>query len=85
MLEQIKQQPKFTQYGYKKMQMPKDLHQFILDTRNILKDTKYKYNEQCREIFPLHNCQKVQRDGTIGKVILLKKFPTLNEGSTDVL
>ena len=67
MLEQIKQLPKFTQYGYKKMQIPKDLHQFILDTRNVLKDKQY--NELCGEHFPLHNCQKVQRDGTIGKYI----------------
>ena len=47
--------PHFTKNGYKKMKMPENLHQFLLERRN-LSDVSH---EDCKPWDPSYNCQKI--------------------------
>ena len=55
MKKQMSEVPHFTKNGYKKMKMPGNLHQFLLERRN-LSDVSH---EDCKTWDPSYNCQKI--------------------------
>ena len=57
--------PAFTKYGYQKMKIPVELHNFIL--QSMKQNSSGLVNEPCTQDDPFHNCQRVKNDGTIGK------------------
>ena len=59
--------PSYTKYGYQKMTIPVELHDFIL--QSMKQNSSGLRNEQCNQDDPFHNCQRVKDDGTIGKNI----------------
>ena len=65
MMKQIKNMPAFTKYGYQKMKIPVELHNFIL--QSMKQNSSGLVNEPCTQDDPFHNCQRVKNDGTIGK------------------
>ena len=67
MIKQIENMPAFIKYGYQKMKIPVELHNFIL--QSMKQNSSGLRNEQCNQDDPFHNCQRVKDDGTIGKNI----------------
>ena len=72
MINKIKEMPAFTKYGYKKMEIPVELHNFIL--QSMKQNSSGLVNEPCTQDDPFHNCQRVKNDGTIGKKNFLFKI-----------
>ena len=58
---QMKRIPGFTKIGYKKMKMPKKLHQLILKARQT---DNFTYPD-CEADWAMFNCQRVTKDGKI--------------------
>ena len=56
--------PSYTKYGYQKMKIPVELHDFIL--QGIKQTSSRLVNEPCAPNDPFHNCQRVKDDGTLG-------------------
>ena len=55
--------PEFTRTGYKKMEMPQKMHKMILKARQV---KNFTYPD-CEPNWPLHNCQRITKNGKIGK------------------
>ena len=72
MMEQFKNVPAYTKYGYKKMSMPKKLHHQILKSIN-LKSSKLT-DEIMHERDPLSSGQEVINNGITGKIQVLHWF-----------
>ena len=64
MMKQIKNMPSYTKYGYQKMKIPFELHDFIL--QGIKQTSSRLVNEPCAPNDPFHNCQRVKDDGSLG-------------------
>ena len=62
--------PKFTRTGYKKMRMPQKMHKMILKARQI---DNFTYPD-CEPNWPMHNCQRITKEGKIGKIATLKSI-----------
>ena len=67
MINKIKEMPAFTKYGYKKMEIPVELHNFIL--QSMKHNSSGLVTEKCEHDDPFHNCQRVKDDGTLGNNI----------------
>ena len=52
---QMTKVPHFTKTGFKKMRMPKKLHQLLLERRNLTDIT----HEDCHPNDPFYNCQQI--------------------------
>ena len=67
---QMKTIPKFTRTGYKKMRIPQKMHKMILKARQI---DNFTYPD-CEPNWPMHNCQRITKEGKIGKIATLKSI-----------
>ena len=63
--------PKFTRTGYKKMRMPQKMHKMILKARQV---KNFTYPD-CEPNWPLHNCQRITKNGKIGKFQYFRMKP----------
>ena len=64
MMEQFKNVPAYTKYGYKKMSMPKKLHHLILKSINL--NSSKLIDEKLHEKDAISNSQQVTINGTTG-------------------
>ena len=67
MINKIKEMPAFTKCGYKKMKIPVELHNYIL--QSMKHNSSGLVTEKCEHDDPFHNCQRVKDDGTLGNNI----------------
>ena len=65
-IDQIEMMPALTKYGYKKMKIPTDLFQSILQAK--LNSTMYP--EKCKEEWPMYNCIRIKENGSKGNAFL---------------
>ena len=64
MMEQFKNVPAYTKYGYKKMSIPKKLHYHILKSFNL--NSSKLIDEKLHEKDAISNSQQVTINGTTG-------------------
>ena len=60
-----KKVPQFTKEGYKKLKMPENLHELLLDSRNKFLDTMK--DEKIDEHRSQYNCFRYNSQGFLGK------------------
>ena len=78
-MEQFKNVPAYTKYGYKKMSMPKKLHHLILKSINL--NSSKLIDEIMHPSDAVSNWKRVTNNGTIGNFVKLReKFGHQHQG-----